>query len=126
MTRLNQYRGVGPGTMLGQFIVPSAPNASNVTAPFAGYTNADVVNMLNTFFQNNSAVAPANGHNRFYAVFSPPGLNNSSSFGGQHQFLSSNNVGCVYAWVDSNDSLSDTLVFGHELVEACTNPLLGS
>ena len=125
MTRLNQYRGVGPGTMLGQFIVPSAPNASNVTAPYAGYTNADVVNMLNTFFQNNSAVAPANGHNRFYAVFSPPGLNNSSSFGGQHQSLSYNNIGCVYAWVDSNDSLSDTLVFGHELVEACTNPLLG-
>jgi hypothetical protein len=126
MTRLNQYRGVGPGTMLGQFIVPSSKNAANVTVPYNEYTNTDVEAMLKTFFQNNSSVAPATGHNRFYAIFSPPNVNNASSFGGQHQHFSYNSIGCVYAWVDSNDNLSDTLVFGHELVEACTNPLLDS
>jgi hypothetical protein len=80
MTKLNQYRGLGPGTMLGKYIVPSAKNASNVTMPASGYTDADVEYMLSNFFQNNPTVAPANGHNRFYAVISPPALNNSLSF----------------------------------------------
>ena len=124
MTRLNQYRGLGPGTMLGQFIVPSAKNASGVTMPANGYTDADVEFMLTNFFQNNPNVAPANGHNRFYAVISPPSLNNSLSFGGQHQHFMFNSIGCVYAWVDGNDSLKDVAVFGHELVEGCSNPTL--
>jgi hypothetical protein len=124
MTRLNQYRGLGPGTMLGQFIVPSGNNASGVTMPASGYTDADVEFMLTNFFQNNSSVAPATGHNRFYAVFSPPGLNNSLSFGGQHQHFTFNGMGCVYAWVNGTDSLGDVAVFGHELVEGCSNPTL--
>lgn len=124
MTRLNQYRGLGPGTMLGQFIVPSAKNASNVTMPANGYTDADVEFMLTNFFKNNTDVAPTNGHNRFYMVISPPGLNNSLSFGGQHQHFTFNSIGCVYAWVNGNDSLGDVAVFGHELVEGCSNPIL--
>jgi hypothetical protein len=124
MTRLNQYRGLGPGSMLGQYIVPSGKNASNVTMPANGYTDADVEYMLSNFFQNNPTVAPANGHSRFYAVVSPPGLNNSLSFGGQHQHNTYNGIGYVYAWVNGNDSLSDVAVFGHELVEGCSNPTL--
>src|SRR5579871_6686071 len=125
MTRLNQYRGLGPGTMLNQFIVPSAPNASNVTMPADGYTDADVEFMLTNFFTSNPNVAPANGHNRFYAVISPPGLNNSfSNLGGQHQHFTFNGIGCVYAWVNGTDSLGDVALFGHELVESCSNPTL--
>lgn len=130
MTRLNQYRGVGPGTMLGQFTVPSSKNASSVTIPFNGYANTDVEFMLKAFFQNNPTVAPASGHNRFYAVMAPNNLKNSIevTYGdtGQHQHFSYNGIGCVYAWVDSTDNLSDTQVFGHELVEGSTNPLLDS
>jgi hypothetical protein len=126
MTRLNQYRGLGPGTMLGQFVVPSAPNASNVTQPVTGYTDSDVEFMLTNFFTNNPTVAPANGHNRFYAVISPNGVTNSiAGAGGQHQHFSSNGIGCVYAWVNGHDSLSDVAPFGHELVEGCSNPTLG-
>ena len=92
--------------------------------PANGYTDADVEFMLTNFFQNNPNVAPANGHNRFYAVISPPGLDNSLSYGGQHQHFTFNSIGCVYTWVDGNDSLKDVAVFGHELVEGCSNPTL--
>ncbi len=129
MTGLGQYRGVGPGTMLGKFINDSSD-------PSAGYSDGDVVNMLTTFFQNNASVpAPAAGHERFYAVVTPPGIDNGTtnaageSLVGQHQSFSYNGVTAYYCWVDGEGGLTDNSsdgvvnVFSHELVEACTDPL---
>jgi len=124
MTGLKQYRGVGPGTMLGSFINDSSDPAN-------GYADSDVVTMLQNFFQNNSNVpAPLAGHSRFYAVVTPPGLNNSLGGDlGQHQSFTYNGVMAFYAWIDSigglTDSTSDGVIntFSHELVEACTDPL---
>jgi hypothetical protein len=123
MSRLSQYRGVAQGTMLGSFINDS-------TSPANGFTDANVVTMLTNFLNNNSSVpAPVSGHNRFYGVIAPPGINNSiSQFAGQHQSFVYNGIRAAYCWVDNPDSLtvndSVTKVFSHELVEACTNPFV--
>jgi hypothetical protein len=124
LTGLRQYRGVGPGTMLGKFINDTAPD------PVDGYTDSDVVNMLTTFLNNNSNVpAPAAGHSRFYAVVTPPGINNSLSKDfGQHQSFTYNGVEAFYCWVDSKGGLTDPSsdgvinTFSHELAETCTDP----
>jgi len=122
LTRLNQYRGVGPGTMLYHEINDS-------TDPAAGYSDDDVKNMLVDRIQNHGMPGPEAGHNRFYAVITPLGINNGLSGAlGQHQNFTLNGASAVFAWVDLTSSLTDlsgaTRVFSHELVEGCTNPLL--
>ena len=124
MTGLRQYRGVGPGTMLGKFINDAAPDPTN------GYSDSDVEKMLKSFFQNNPSVpAPTAGHQRFYAVVTPPGINNGLGGDlGQHQSFTYNGVTAYYCWIDSigglTDPTSDGVIntFSHELVEACTDP----
>ena len=86
-----------------------------------GYTDADVES-CSPIFSERPEHRPTNGHNRFHAVISPPGLNNSLSFGGQHQHFMFSSIGCVYAWVNGHDRLGDVAVFGHGLVESCSNP----
>jgi hypothetical protein len=120
MGGLRQYRGVGQGTM-----IYSEINAS--TDPANGYTNADLVAMLKSRIDNAGMPSPLAGHDRFYAVFPPQGVNNSiTKFAGQHQSFTHNGQTGYYCWVDNNGSLtggnSITKVFSHELVEACTNP----
>jgi hypothetical protein len=117
---LQQYRGVGQGS-----VIYSEINDS--TDPVNGYTDSDVVTMLKDRIANHGMPAPTAGHNRFYAVIVPVGINNSlTQFAGQHQSFSVNGVTAYYAWVDNTGSLTGhnctTKVFSHELVEACTNP----
>ena len=81
--------------------------------------------MLKDRIQNHGMPAPTAGHNRFYAVILPVGINNSlTQFAGQHQSFSVNGVTAYYAWVDNTGSLTGhnctTKVFSHELTEACT------
>ena len=83
--------------------------------------------MLTDRIKNHGMPAPVSGHNRFYAVIAPQGINNSlSQFAGQHQSFTVDGVTGYYAWVDNTGSLtghnSTTKVFSHELNEACTNP----
>ena len=121
MSGLNQYRGVGQGTVIYSEIFDG-------TSPADGYTDADVVAMLKSRFANNASMPqPAAGHNRFYAVIAPQGVSNSlTQFAGQHQSLTYNGRTAYYAWVDNTGSLTGhnctTKVFSHEFVEACTNP----
>ena len=124
LTGCRQYRGVGPGSMLGKFINDS-------TDPANGYSDSDVVDMLTKFFDNNPSVpAPASGHQRFYAVVTPPGINNALSGDlGQHQSFSYKGANAWYCWCDSVGGLADTSasdggvnIFSHELAEACTDP----
>ena len=121
MSGLNQYRGVGQGTVVYTEIFDG-------TSPANGYTDADVVAMLTRRFADNAAMPqPAAGHNRFYAVIAPQGVSNSlTQFAGQHQSLTYNGHTAYYAWVDNTGSLTGhncvTKVFSHEFVEACTNP----
>ncbi|MFN8582699.1 MAG: hypothetical protein U0163_17195 [Gemmatimonadaceae bacterium] len=117
---LRQYRGVGQGS-----VIYSEINDS--TSPANGYTDSDVVTMLKDRIQNHGMPAPVAGHNRFYAVIAPVGINNSlTQFAGQHQSFTVNGVTGYYAWVDNTGSLTGhnctTKVFSHELVEALTNP----
>ncbi|QGF23040.1 hypothetical protein [Raineyella fluvialis] len=121
LSGLNQYRGVGQGSVVYSEIFDG-------TSPSNGYTDADVVAMLKGRFANNTSMPkPASGHNRFYAVIAPQGVANSlSQFAGQHQSLTYNGATAYYAWVDNTGSLTGhdcvTKVFSHELVEALTNP----
>jgi len=120
MGGLRQYRGVGQGTLIYSEINDS-------TDPANGYTDADVVSMLKSRLDNTSMPPPIAGHNRFYAVILPKGINNSlTQFAGQHQSFTYKGVTGYYAWVDNTGSLTGhnctTKVFSHELVEACTNP----
>jgi hypothetical protein len=131
MTRLRQYRGVQPGTMLGKFINDTAPD------PVDKYSDQNVSDMLVKLFQSNSNVpAPVDGHSRFYAVITPPGINNALTYApppqgplaGQHQTFTypPNGITSFYAWVDTDGTLEGSngaiKVFSHELVEAATDP----
>jgi hypothetical protein len=124
LTGLRQYRGVAPGTMLGKFINDTAPD------PVNGYSDDDVVTMLTKYFQNNPGVpAPASGHTRFYAVVSPPGINNANTGAlGEHRSFTYNGTAGYYCWINNSggltDSSSDGVIntFSHELAEACTDP----
>ncbi|KEF41423.1 MAG: hypothetical protein ER33_11545 [Cyanobium sp. CACIAM 14] len=121
MNELAQYRGVSQGSVIYSEIFDG-------TDPANGYTDSDVVSMLKSRFTNNASMPkPATGHNRFYAVILPKGVNNSlTQYAGQHQSFTYNGVTAYYAWVDNTGSLTGhncvTKVFSHELVEACTNP----
>ena len=121
MGGLRQFRGVGQGTLI-------FTDMNDSTDPANGYTDADVVAMLTDRLNNTSMPPPTAGHNRFYAVIVPVGINNSlTQFAGQHQSFTFNGVKGYYAWVDNTGSLTGhncvTKVFSHELVEACcTNP----
>jgi hypothetical protein len=125
LTGLRQYRGAGPGTMLGKFINDSSD-------PPAGYSDSDVVNMLTNYLDDNPSVPrPTSGHQRFYAVVSPPGLDDNEALG-KHVNFTYKGVKAYYCWVNSKggltDSVSDGVVntFSHELAEACTDPDGGS
>src|SRR5450432_518872 len=125
LTGLRQYRGAGPGTMLGKFINDSSD-------PPNGYGDSDVANMLTKFLDDNPSVpAPATGRQRFYAVVTPPGLDDSEALG-KHINFTYKGVKAYYCWVNSigglTDSSSDGVVntFSHELAEACTDPDGGS
>jgi hypothetical protein len=120
MGGLSQYRGVGQARLVFSEI-------NDTSNPANGYTDADVVAMLRDRLQNTSMPRPAAGHDRFYAVILPQGINNSlTQFAGQHQSFTFNGVTGWYAWVDNTGSLTGhncvTKVLSHELVEACTNP----
>jgi hypothetical protein len=120
MGGLRQYGGVGQGTLIYSEINDS-------TDPANGYTDADVVKMLTDRLDNTSMPPPIAGHNRFYAVILPTGINNSlTKLRGQHQTFTYKGVTGYYAWVDNTGSLTGgncvTKVFSHELVEACTDP----
>jgi hypothetical protein len=83
---LRQYRGVGQGTLIYSEINDS-------TDPANGYKDSDVVAMLKDRLDNTSMPAPAAGHNRFYAVILPPGIQNSlTQYAGQHQSFKYNGV----------------------------------
>ena len=124
MTGLRQYRGVGPGIMLGKFINDIGPD------PINGYSDSDVTNMLVYFIQTNSSIPPPiAGHTRFYAVVTPPGINNGNSGDvGEHRTFTYNGITAYYAWVDSIGTLQDSAslgvvnIFSHELVETATDP----
>jgi hypothetical protein len=121
MTGLRQYRGVGPGNMLGKFINDSSD-------PKNGYGDSDVVDMLTKFLDANPTVPrPEAGHQRFYAVVTPPGLNDNEALG-KHINFTYKGIKSYYCWINSigglTDASSDGVVntFSHELAEACTDP----
>jgi len=119
MTRLNQYRGVGPGSIIYHEI-------NDATNPVNGYSDSDVVAMLTDRIQHAGLPAPQAGHDTFYAVITPPGIDNGLAGAvGQHQSFVFNGVRAYYCWCDNQGALIDgngtTKVFSHELVEACTD-----
>ena len=111
MGGLDQYRGVGQGTLIYTEINDS-------TDPADLYTNADVVSMLKDRIDNHGMPGPTAGHNRFYAVIVPTGIRNSNTgFAGQHQSFTHNGVTAYYAWVD-NARLLDRPQLCHQSVLA--------
>jgi hypothetical protein len=123
MTGMRQYRGVGPGTMLGKFIYDTTDIPQN-------FTDTDITNMLTDLFDNNSSVPPplAN-HGRLYVTIAPPGISNADNLWGRHDSSSYNGTPFYYAWVGYNGGLNSTpglvALFGHEVAEAATDPVLG-
>jgi len=123
LTGLRQYRGVGPGTMLGKFI--------NNADPPNPYTDTDLANMLSAYLTANPSVPrPLAGHNRFYAAVTPPGFSNSIGAEGEHQHFTFNGVQAFSAWItDDGNGLTEgssngvVNTFSHELAESCSDAL---
>ena len=73
LTGCRQYRGAGPGTMMGQWIY-------DTSSPTNGYKESDIETMLEDLWKNNSSVpAPDSNHQRFYVVITPPGIKSYDS-----------------------------------------------
>lgn len=122
LTGLRQYRGVGPGTMIGNMIYTDAE-------PVNGYSDGDLEDMLKTLFQNHPEVPPPTaGHFRFYAVVTPPGINNGLVAYGEHQHWDYNGVTAYSCWINSQGGLTEGSSFGvintfsYELAETVTDP----
>ena len=124
MSSLNQYRGVGPGTMLGEFI----NSASDPPNPF---TANQVETMLTNYLTSNPACpAPVSGKNMFYAIVTPPNIAGPPGDEGEHLNFTYNGVQAFYAFItDDGQGLTQgssngvVNTFSHELAEACTDPL---
>jgi hypothetical protein len=121
MAGLRQYRGVGPGTMLGKFINDSSDPPNH-------YSDSDITNMIVKFLTDNPSVPrPESGHQRFYAVVTPPGLDDDEALG-KHVKFNFNGIDAPCCWINNIGGILDTVsdgvvnTFSHELAEACTDP----
>jgi hypothetical protein len=99
--------------------------------PFQPHTfsDSDVEGMVGTLIDDGVFPEPdEDGGRIMYVVIMPPGTQyeGDPAVGGAHWYFSSGSVVDVdhawYAWVGNHDIDSMTKVFGHELVEMCTDP----
>ena len=124
MLALNQYRSIGKGTLIGTIQVTSSDPADT-------FRWQSVEGFLSSLLGDGSVAGPAPSNQTLYVVIMPAGKQNEdSSLWGEHSFLdgpkaagSAQAARIRYAWATNHGTLdSITLIFSHELAEACTDP----
>ena len=126
MSKLSQYRGIKDGTLLGTTVVTS----SNPPNPFS---NDNVADLVTSLIATGKVPKPEDGKQILYCVIMPVGVNyNQSNVNGEHSFAINVSYSfpvdvdidkVFYAWVMNDGTLADiTIIFSHELVEACSDP----
>jgi hypothetical protein len=122
MSGLDQYRGVGKGSVLDDIFVSLTEDAPN---PF---TTQDIESMLSSL----TVLPDGRLHNAelddqlLCCVFTPPGCTSTDAeAAGFHGFFVVNGVRIPYAWI-GNDGTLDYIsaIYSHELAEACTDPAI--
>jgi len=128
MTDLAQYRDIGRGALVGQYL-------ATATNPPSVFNNQDVSNLITGLLNNGILPTPSQDDQILYVVVMPTGVTYtpppSGGFPdiGQHTYFdyanSSNpsNIQRVhYAWITNDGTLYYASVFSHELAEACSDP----
>jgi hypothetical protein len=121
MNSLNQYRGVGSGTLRGTALaitqIGSAP--ANPPNPFS---DGDVQGLITALFNAGMVPDPKSDTSLVYLVIMPTGLQIGGILG-EHTYYSLNGVNAHYGWVTNPNTLDGiTWVLSHELVESVTDP----
>ena len=126
MQGLSQYRGIGPGTLLGTTVV----TPSNPPQPFS---SDDVAHFVLNLIATGKVPKPADGQQILYCVILPVGVSsNLPDVNGIHSYIYNVSYSfpldvdldkVFYAWVMNDGTLDGiTVIFSHELAEACSDP----
>ncbi|HKF35682.1 MAG TPA: hypothetical protein VKB35_02180 [Ktedonobacteraceae bacterium] len=126
MQGLSQYRGIGPGTLLGTTVV----TPSNPPQPFS---SDDVAHFVLNLIATGKVPKPADGQQSLYCVILPVGVSsNLPDVNGIHSYIYNVSYSfpldvdldkVFYAWVMNDGTLDGiTVIFSHELAEACSDP----
>ena len=122
MNGLDQYRGIGKGTILQEIFVSMSVDPPN---PF---TQTDIENMLRdlTMLPDGRLLNAALDDQLLCCVFTRPNWKTSDpDTNGFHTWFSTAQGPLPYAWIGNDGTLEFvSAVYSHELVEACTD-LLG-
>ncbi len=129
MGALDQYRGIGPGSLAGPTVVVADSEPPNQ------FNNDAVMNLIKALFEQNRVAEPETNGQLLYCVIMPPGVAASDpNVIGEHSLFYYTDIDifpfdfdiaqkAYFAWV-LNDGTIDgiTTIFSHELVEAVTDP----
>jgi len=121
MNGLDQYRGIGKGTILQEIFVSMSVDPPN---PF---TQTDIENMLRdlTMLPDGRLLNAALDDQLLCCVFTRPNWKTSDpDTNGFHTWFSTAQGPLPYAWIGNDGTLEFvSAVYSHELVEACTDPI---
>jgi hypothetical protein len=117
MSRLQQYRIAGNGTLIGTTLVTTSDPPQN-------FSDQNVANLVTSLIGSAGFPDFRTDDQLLYCVIMPKGITpGGKSFIGEHfGFTFKGNSGQI-AWVTNDGTLGYlTSIFSHELVEACTDP----
>jgi hypothetical protein len=128
MGALDQYRGIGPGSLAGATVVSDSD-------PPNQFTNAAVMNLLRVLFEQGRLPEPDSADQLLYCVVMRPGITAADpNVIGEHSYFYYTDIDdlpfdldlaqkAYFAWVLNDGTLDGmTTIFSHELVEAVTDP----
>jgi hypothetical protein len=128
MGALDQYRGIGSGTVAGPTVVVADSD------PPDQFTNAAVMNLIRVLLEQHRVPEPDTGQ-LLYCVVMPPGIAASDpNVIGEHSLFYYTDIDILnfdidiaqkayFAWVLNDGTLDGiTTILSHELVEAVTDP----
>jgi len=117
MSRLQQYRVAGNGTLIGTTVV-------NTSDPPQSFSDANVTALVTGLIGTTGFPDFRDDDQLLYCVIMTPGISpaNNNFIGEHFGFTFGGGTGQI-AWV-TNDGTMDflTTIFSHELVESCTDP----
>jgi hypothetical protein len=116
MTGLDQYRGVGPGTLTGYMLATG-------TDPQNPFPYQQVEQLLASLLDDGSLPDPASDRDLLFLVVLPARVTSTEPFQGEHSFFIWKGIAVRYGWLTHDGTLGDLMpILSHELVEAATDP----
>jgi hypothetical protein len=117
MTGLQQYRGIGRGTL------QDATTLTDRNAPIL-FDDRDIRDLLDALFEAGTVARPDAGNQNLYLVMTPFGTRSSDhGYAGAHSYYVHAGQPVHFAWITHLTTLAaTTALISHEVVEAATDP----